>query len=342
MIAPVRVLVAEAPGRRRENVLAALGQDPLLHVVKVVGDGRLVAATVERLRPSIVLMAVELPGLDGVTATEQVMSRCPTPVVLVLAEDRTATAVVPKPGWALAVVAPPPAPTDCGFAETAAELTWRLRSLAGVRTIRRRSSAGGHQTAALAMVKGWIDLVVAAASTGGPPALARFLGALPPDLAVPVVVVQHIAPGFASGLVTTLGRESPLPVRLAVGDRPPAPGVVTVAPDACDLSIGHGGVLALEQTVQRGAHPSADVLFTSAAAQCGARVAAVVLTGMGSDGLAGARAVREAGGVVLAQDEETSSVFGMPKAVTDAGLAHMVGPVEVLAREITRLSKGET
>jgi two-component system chemotaxis response regulator CheB len=175
------------------------------------------------------------------------------------------------------------------------------------------------------------------ASTGGPAALYRLLQLLPVPLAVPVLVVQHIADGFARGLALWLGEATPLPVRLAVHGETLQPGTIYVAPDGRHLTASRVGQVALtDEPPSSGFRPSASVLLRSLAEAYGAAAVGVVLTGMGSDGLEGARALRAAGAPVLAQDADSSVVFGMPRAVAEAGLATSVGTVEHLAQTLGR------
>ena len=162
-----------------------------------------------------------------------------------------------------------------------------------------------------------------AASAGGPAALSEVLGALPADFGLPVLVVQHISEGFAAGLATWLDGVIPLAVRLARDGEPAGLGVA-IAPDGADLLLGGDGRLRLDRRSASGAHrPSADALLTSLAAVAGKGVVAVVLTGMGRDGAAGVAAVRQAGGVALAERSEHAHLSGMPVAAAEAGATQL-------------------
>ena len=175
------------------------------------------------------------------------------------------------------------------------------------------------------------------ASTGGPQALAAVLRGLRPSFPAPILVVQHIAAGFAEGLARWLDTAVALPVRLAEHDVEATPGV-WIAPDGAHLLLGRAGRLELDRSTAAGPHrPSADVLLTSLAASAGELAVAVVLTGMGKDGAAGVRAIKQAGGLAIAQDEPTSVVFGMPKAAAESG-ATLVLPLAEIARTLTELT----
>jgi two-component system, chemotaxis family, protein-glutamate methylesterase/glutaminase len=169
------------------------------------------------------------------------------------------------------------------------------------------------------------------ASVGGPQLLMFLLGALPADYPIPLLIVQHMAAGFTEGLVRLLDETAALPVRLAAGGTRPGPGA-WIAPDGAHLTLASTGRLALDHHTDAGHHrPSVDVLLDSIAATVGPTGAAVVLSGMGQDGAAGAAAVRRAGGLAIAQDERSSAVFGMPKAAIGLGVDVVLSPRGIAA-----------
>ena len=180
-----------------------------------------------------------------------------------------------------------------------------------------------------------LEVVGVGASTGGPAAIFHFLEYLPPTLDIPVLVVQHIARGFMDGLAAWLAGATPLPVNIAEDGEPLRGGHIYLAPDHRHLCVRDGKVHLSSAPRDSGFKPAANVLFGSLADSYGAAAAAVILSGMGHDGVEGARTLREAGGLVLAQDD-TSVVFGMPRAVAAAGLAHYIGPVSALAEQVAR------
>ena len=184
-------------------------------------------------------------------------------------------------------------------------------------------------------------LVAVATSTGGPPALQTLLSGLPGDFEAPILVVQHITKGFTAGLATWLNTVCNLQVKVAEhGDRL-APHTVYVAPDDRHLGVANRHVVALSSAPPVGGfRPAGTFLFESAARVFGAATLAVILTGMGEDGVAGLRAVRRAGGRIIAQDEETSVVYGMPGAAVAAGLADQVLPLDRIAGRLAQLVGG--
>jgi two-component system chemotaxis response regulator CheB len=175
------------------------------------------------------------------------------------------------------------------------------------------------------------------ASTGGPQALASILGALPASFPIPVLVVQHISAGFTEGLAHWLDGAVALPVQLAQSGVQADAGV-WLAPDGAHLTMGPSGELLLDDTTNNGPHrPSGDVLLRSLAASAGKGTASVVLTGMGHDGAEGSRAVRQAGGLTIAQDEASSVIYGMPRAATAFGV-DLVLPLAEIGPELAALS----
>jgi two-component system chemotaxis response regulator CheB len=214
--------------------------------------------------------------------------------------------------------------------------------MAEVKLVRRQAAARAgppprpRPAAAPAPAPRQVDIAAVAASTGGPAALATILGALPGAAPVPILVVQHIASGFQQGLVAWLDSISPLSVRLARAGEPLRAGEVLVGPPDVHLGVTGGGRVALSTDPPIGGHrPSASYLFRSVARAYPGSAIGVVLTGMGDDGVAGLRALKDAGGLVLAQDEATSVVYGMPGQAVATGVVDRVLPVDRIAGALT-------
>ncbi len=190
-----------------------------------------------------------------------------------------------------------------------------------------------------------IRIVVIGISTGGPDALTHVIPHIPPDLPAPVVVVQHIIPGYlgmlcdrlAADRTTYWGSKANQSVRLAKERGALLPGVVYFGPDGSHIRFKNDKVWLTNEPKEHLHKPAVDVLLASAAENYGAGVLGVIMTGMGQDGMRGARRVKEAGGVLLAQDDATSQVYGMPKAVADQGLVDMIVPLDKMAMMITRI-----
>ena len=351
-----RVLVVDDAVVVRRIVTDLLEQEPELEVVGTAPNGRIALQKITQLNPDLVTLDVEMPVLDGLATLKQLRVTHPSlPVIMFStltergasvtmealmnganeyvtkpanvgsvteAMARIREDLVPKihsltgggpsrPGQAAGTKAPPPRPSARPVPQPAP-------------TPRRRSTAT-------------VDCVVIGVSTGGPNALAEVIPALPGDLRVPVLLVQHMPAMFTRLLAERLDSHAPLNVREAGGREPVRAGDVLIAPGGRHLEVrasAGGAVTQLtDAPMENSCRPSADVLFRTAASVYGDGVLAVVLTGMGADGRRGCEHVREAGGAVLAQDRATSVVWGMPGAATEAGLVDEVVPLgEVAAR----------
>lgn len=328
---PIRVLIVSADAELGKVLGEALAP-PGFVIAGVVAEATSATRACLGVRPDIAVVDAGLPAHQGFAAIQDIMAFRPTPILVL-----TGATVGPEAFEALALgaldvigrpVSPGPAFTR--------ELAQRLRLLAGVRVIqhvggrrRRRPPGNGGEGR---------PIVGVAASLGGPRALAVLLKGLPNHLAAPICIVQHISDGFVQGLTEWLAAESGLPVHEAKDGEVLAPGEVVVAPSGAHLLIGEGGTAVLDPSPPiEGFRPSATHLFGSLAQRCGARAVGVVLTGMGRDGADGLKAIRDAGGHTLAQDEASSAVYGMPKAAVEAGAVDRVVGIDGLASVLAEL-----
>jgi two-component system chemotaxis response regulator CheB len=347
----IRVLVIDDSATARALLGALLRADPAVEVVGEAADGQEGVDKVQRLRPDVVTMDVHMPRLDGLAATKEIMITAPTPVVLVTGSSAPAevgTAMNALRAGAVAVLHKPGGPGTPDFEARSRELLDTVKAMAGIKLVRHwRPGAVGSQAPRarpagrpahpplLGPASRRARVVALAASTGGPEALQRLLGALPGDFPVPLVAVQHITPGFTRGLAEWLGGACDLRVKLAEQGEVLAGRTAYLAPDDRHLAVSPGGTVVLSDGPPvRGFRPSATFLFESVAGVYGPAATAVILTGMGDDGVAGLRAVRQAGGRVLAQDEKSCVVFGMPGAAVAAGLADLVLSPEGIASQL--------
>lgn len=324
--APVRVLIADDSATLREALATLLALEPGIQVVGQARDGQEALALCRTLRPDVVTMDVQMPGLDGLAATEAIMEEAPARVLMVCSvaeEAQLDLSFRAVEAGALELIAKP-GPGEAMLRAWARRVADAVRLMAEVPVVRRVRTRGAGGAAQWRPGRGGgLGALGIVASAGGPPALARIVGELPADLPVPLLLAQHIAPGFTDGLRRWLEGATRLPVRVAQDGAPLAGPGVWLAPDGCDLTVQAGGVLRTAASV--GIHsPSGDRLLSSLAANLGARAAGLVLTGMGDDGAQGLLALRRAGGRTFAQDEATSAVYGMPHA------AHALGAVQEL------------
>lgn len=325
----IRVLVADDSATFRAILRTVLATAPDLEVVGEACDGEEAVARTLALRPDVVTMDVRMPRLGGLDAIRRIMGRAPTPVLVVSAEvsaDAQRLGFEALRAGAIDVVAKPRRSGAGSFERQAEAIRAAVRAVAGsdLSVARRRARRAGPGVA----WPGRAEAIGIAASTGGPAALARILAPLPADFAVPLLVVQHIAPGFEEGLVRWLQGETRLRVALAEDGAPLDPGAVLVARGGRHLAPAGGRVRLDDGPPVRGFRPSGSVLFRALAAEHGATAAGLVLTGMGDDGAAGLLAVREAGGFTAAQGPATSVVHGMPGAALASGAARFSLEIE--------------
>jgi two-component system chemotaxis response regulator CheB len=347
----ITVLVVDDSAVERALLVAVLRSDPQLSVVGEACDGAEAVALTQRLRPQVVTMDLHMPRLDGLGATKEIMITAPTPIVLLTGSLRAAEteqAMHVLRAGAVTALHKPPAPTDPGFDAAVHQFLTTVKAMAEVKVVRRwRSSAQetgdrgqgtGKKRSPLSAVPAFppaAKVIAVAASTGGPEALQRLLSELPGDFAVPILVVQHISPGFATGLAAWLDGVCDLRVKVAEQGERLAPHTVYLASDDQHLTVVRPSHILLTTAAPvHGFRPSATPLFESAARLCGSGMTAVMLTGMGDDGVIGLRAVRQAGGRILAQDEKSCVVFGMPGVAVAEGLADLVLPPEAIAAQL--------
>lgn len=336
---PLRALVCEDSRTYAAALSALLEHERDIEVVRVSTTAEDALAALPRLRPDLVTMDIELPGISGLEAVERIMASSPLPILVISSHvrDDTEAAAAALAAGALEAVSKDDLDLDSPGAVTATVFRRRVKVLAGARVI-RHPRANLRARPAPPPQDGRISSVVGiAASTGGPQALAALLGALPATFPLPVLVVQHISPGFTSGLARWLDTAVSPPVRLAE-DGVHAGAGVWIAPEGAHLVLRRSHRLALDRHSSPGRHrPSADVLLQSLAERAGERAVGVVLTGMGDDGARGLRTIREAGGVTIAQDEATSAIFGMPRAAAERG-AELVLPLPEIAPHLLALA----
>ena len=325
------MLVVENDGERR--LADVIANDPQTELAAVAATGRQAIALTRRVRPDAIVMASNVLGVNAFDATREIMSVEPTPIVVVFDEVGASAERARTRSQEAGAVAAVPYPAQTS------ELTALVLTLASVQLVRRRPARPLREAHAR---RRSMRVVAIGASTGGPAALRTIFAALPGDLDVPILVTQHITSGFSDGMVTGWNAAGPLRAKIAEEGERLCNGTIYVAPDEHHLAVSAGSTVALSNAPPvDGLRPSASVMFRSAAECFGAGTLAVILTGMGRDGVGGLAEVRRAGGIVYAQDEPTSAVFGMPKAAIDAGLVDFILPLSAIARHITEAVSSE-
>lgn len=359
----VKVLLADNTEHDRAKLRALLRADAQIQIVAEAKNGAEAVSLTRRYRPQVVVMGslARSPDLgkpvDGLEATRQIMSDSPTPIVVALHGDGHADSTGQEllQAGAVAVLNQTALVLKplLGASASSNELVETVRMMSQVKVVGRRIRTARKSVPVPARQNGF-GIVAIAASTGGPHAITRVLQHLPATLPVPVVLVQHMAPGFVRGFTKYLDEHCAIQVKLVESVERLCSGVAYVAADGAHLRVlkhavprGGGdqnGAFSLQPThgvPQEGFMPSASVLFESVAEAFGERALAVILTGMGRDGLSGLAKVREHGGRILAQNQETSVVFGMPYVAIEAGLADQVLPIERMAAEILDLLRAK-
>lgn len=338
------VLVVDDSKSARELLVEILNSDPEVEVVGCATGGEEAVRMTERLRPNVITMDIHMPDMNGFEATKEIMISHPTPIIMVSASasvEEVETVMQAMRNGALTVRLKPPGPGSPEFDRAASDLIETVKTMAEVKVIRhhRRELAqkpvpkGQHPKP-----KPNVGIVAIAASTGGPPALQCLLEALPADFPTPILVVQHIAKGFVEGFASWLDTALPLTAKVAEDHEPLLPGTVYVAPHDHHLGVSRSGRAVLSKAAEIGGfRPAATYLFQSVAEAYGDKAVAMILTGMGRDGVDGLHAVREKGGHVLAQDEQSSVVFGMPGVAVSEGVADEVLPIGAMANYLLEL-----
>ncbi|GJJ05741.1 chemotaxis response regulator protein-glutamate methylesterase [Duganella rhizosphaerae] len=360
----IRVLVVDDSPVARELLAYLLNSDPALEVIGVVADGEQAVEAAARLRPDVITMDIHLPRLDGYAATRMIMETCPTRIVMVTASPvahEVADNFRVLEAGALAVLAKPSGPGHPEHAQITDELLRTVKLMAEVSVVRRwrRNDSWGASAASASVsvsasssssppppapaAGAELRLVAIGASTGGPLALHTILARLRQPFAAPILVVQHISPGFVAGLVEWLGRGCGGAVRVAGHGELALAGNIYLAPDDAHMTVrAEGGVarIALSSAPpEHGARPAVARLFHSAAA-FGPRAAGVLLTGMGRDGAQELLTMQQAGALTIAQDPDSAIVNGMPGEAVRLGAARHVLAPEAIAGLLNSLTPG--
>jgi two-component system chemotaxis response regulator CheB len=345
----LRVLVVEDSVTVRKRILEVLAADGDIEVVGEADNGKRAIELCEALRPDAVTLDMMLPMMSGLAATEYIMAYCPTPILVVSSSTNRGELFKTYEALAAGAIDVLEKPTgDEPDGEWERKLVASVKLIARIKVIthpRARLGAMGQRQldmptsdhrrtspAALAAVpSAQIRAVAIGVSTGGPAALVEILRSLPSDFPLPILLVIHIGKLFAPAFAEWLGGQSPLGVSYARDGEPlPAIGAsrVIVAPPDRHLVLNHGKLRLTDDAERHSCRPAVDVLFHSLARELGGACAACLLTGMGKDGADGLLAIRRAGGKTIAQDEQSSVVFGMPREAIILGAAEQVLPLD--------------
>jgi two-component system, chemotaxis family, protein-glutamate methylesterase/glutaminase len=341
----IRVLIVDDSAVLRQQIRFILQTDPALQVVGEARNGEEAISLARQLRPNVITMDLRMPKMDGFGAIRSIMAENPTPIVVISSDatdphDEMVTQAL-KMG-AVSVLRKPGGITDPGYKAMAGKIIDQVKLMSQVKVVTRSRTltsppAEAHPPASVARAvpSQKTELLAIGSSTGGPAALYRVLSGLPASCPVPVVIVQHIALGFISGLASWLAGGCPLQVKVGEhGERLQA-GTVYLGADGTHMVVDSYGRIRLRQgeTVD-GHRPSVTVLFRSVAESYGPSAMGVILTGMGADGASGLKAMRDSGAITIGQDQASCVVFGMPKEAIALGAVKHVVPLDKIARTI--------
>ncbi len=342
----IRVLVADDSAFMRKKIVEILSSDPEIEVIAVAKDGRDAIESANSLKPDVITLDIEMPVMSGLDALGYIMSEMPTPCLVISAftdKDSEETLKALEYG-AVDFVTKPGGVISRNIDEVAADIITKVKNAARVPVNKLKLIyAEPGKTAAKRSVEGHRinKIFVIASSTGGTQALATLLPAIEKDIPAAILLVQHMPEGFTKSLAERLDKISQISVREATNGMILHAGEAVVARGGSHMEISgtlQTPVITLSDAPPVfGLRPCADFTMKSAAASFADAVVGIVLTGMGSDGTLGSSAIKSAGGIVIAQDETSSVIYGMPKSVVSANLADKVLPLGGIAQEIQRI-----
>ncbi len=343
----LRVVVADDSGTIRALLRQWLTPELGFEIVGEAANGKECVQLVQNLRPAIVVMDMDMPVMDGVEATREIMSRQPTPILIFTSSEIDSKRGVffkALDAGALDLFHKPRLITDDETNAATDRFRKLLKLLAPIKPIRRGILPAKPAAWLPAPLPGpgFPRVLAVAASTGGPAALINVLKILPAGFPVCTLLVQHMAAEFMQGFAEWLGQNIGLPVRLAAHGDAIRPGAVLVAPGDVHMRLTAEGRVHLDHSDPvNSCRPSADILFDSVARVSGPGSIGVILTGMGEDGAKGLLHMRQSGALTIAQDEASCVVYGMPKAAAETGAAGQVLPLEDIGKFIMSSFKPE-
>lgn len=344
----IKVLVVDDSPVAREFISHLLAADPGIEVIGTASNGAEAIAFLSRKKPDVITMDIHMPGMDGLEATRRIMETHPLPIVIVSGNwdpgEVAVTFRVMEAG-ALAIVRRPKGVGHADHEATARDMVRTVKLMSEVKVVRRRSRSKIETPAAalepdLSGMPAGPMVVAIGASTGGPLVIQTILKGLPRDFPAAVLIVQHMAAGFLQGMVDWLADTSAIPLRIAPDGERLLPGQAYFAPEGCDMGVGRDGRITLSKDgVMPGPRPSVAHLFRSVAQSFGRNAVGILLSGMGRDGAAELKLMRDRGAVTIVQDRESSVVYGMPGAAVELGAADYILPPGKIAASLESLTR---
>jgi two-component system chemotaxis response regulator CheB len=341
----IKVFVVEDTPVVQEFLVYILNSDPEIQVIGTANNGEEAIEAVKQKKPDVITMDINMPKMNGLVATRKIMETYPTPIVIVSGSWDTKeveTTFRAIEAGALVCIQRPVGIGHPDHEATAKELVQTVKLMSEVKVVKRwpryRQVTAVPVIPAPAIVDieqvpAEIRIIAIGASTGGPPVLHTILSGLSEDFSVPILIVQHMAKGFTHGLAEWLAQSTGFPVHIASDSEYLLPGHAYIAPDGLHMKVIAGNRIALnEDKPEEGLRPSASYLFRSVSNVFGKNSVGILLTGMGKDGAEELKSMREKGAVTIAQDKESSVIFGMPgEAVKLNGATYVLSPDQIIA-----------
>ena len=354
-----RVLIVDDSAFMRKVLQTIVASDPQLEVCGEARDGRDAVTQTEVLQPDVISMDINMPHMDGLQATEVIMSSNPHPILIVSSESREGAEVTLKALQlgAIDFVAKPTGGVDLDMSSVREEICRKLKMAAKVRVVRTATRSRLQQDVATASPRtepvappapatngrsaaappvpgkgtGKFPIVVMAASTGGPATLMKFIPTFPKDFPGAVILVQHMPGNYTDQFGKQLSEVAQIRVKEAEAGEIIVPGLLYVCPGSHHMRVSPTGRVSLDDGPRIGGYrPCADLTMESAADYAGPMAIGVILTGMGNDGVKGVQAIRGVGGHTIAQDESTAVIFGMPQEAIKSGAIDQILPIEAI------------
>lgn len=335
----IKVLVVDDSPTIRELMIYILNSDNNIRVIGTANSGENAIKFIERNKPDIITMDIRMPGMDGFETTRRIMETNPIPIVIVTglfnSQDIDKTFQAMEAG-AVSVLEKPVGITHADFSKVAQNIINTVKLMSEVKVIRRKAAYKKVKQSITSCDKLDSDLpeikiAAIGVSTGGPPVLQTIFSKLPPNVKIPILVVQHITPGFINGLVEWLSGVTKHPIHIALHGEKALPGHIYFAPDGFHMEIRENGCIFLSETEkENGSKPAVSCLFRSVAKYYGKDSMGILLTGMGKDGAKELKLLRDSGAITVAQDKETSTIYGMPgEAVKLDAATYVLSPEKI-------------